>query len=541
MEEIYTSLSESLQSVFNREKKKSVGARTVILFVSICLAVAFYTYTVEYYDSDRNIWSYFRFKSKNYTFFTGSTGGFYIEIGNLIESKTRESSIINVRNVESLGGSENAIKVLTTPRSFGLIQEETLKGNDVVRDQLNYVTPLYMERIHIIYRKSKFEQFSENHPQLTLSTTDEVLNFFANSRIAAGPVGSGTRIIASYILSEVNQQIERKGIKTTNQEILNTSFSQGLNQIEGNENDIDILFTIAGAPLKKVKELLQQDEYGLISILPSFVSRLNNAFDVNLRMSDFNGIYDVDHDVATLGSYCYLISSRDVTGADILEFLTILSDNKDIIRTQFDIKLGDHFQLEEFDFLNLFKSKHENSIMEDVKNIIIFIVSFSFYSAISVLFLLWVVSSRKQAQYFKKIANINSACIPVNHTLDEGDSSLFHPIIYKNQVNIINKVIQGISNLIKLNIEINQDYKTGGITDKHQNHLLDHIEKTTYKLQKNLAQRLNELIDRGGKIKEVDLRVYFTAGYLLMDDYNFLKLKVSDVKMLTEQANLENR
>lgn len=537
MSDILSNLTDSLQVTFNKDKKGLFGARTLILILGLFFGTAFYTYTIEFYNPDSNIWQYFRLTSKNYNFFSGSPGGLYIEIGKLIQSKTAENSTINVRNIESLGGSENVIKVLTTPRSFGLVQEETVKENDMIREQLNYVTPLYLERIHIIYRKDKFEQFSKNFPQLTSSSSDEVLKFFANSRIAAGPVGSGTRVIASYILSEINKQInDNPRVEVDKQEIINVSFSKGLSSIKANEEEIDVLFTIAGAPLKSVKEVLKDGRFGLVSILPSFVTNVNSAFNLNLRMADFNGIYKTEHDVATLGSYAYLIASKDVSETDILELLTTLDSNKDVIRNQFDIRLGSHFQLDEFDFLNLYKSKHQDTFMKDIKNIILFLVTFSFYSAVTILFLLWIVSSRKQAKYFKKIVNIISDNIPVNYTLNESESSLFQPIIYQNQINIINKIIEGISHLIKLNIEINQDYQTGGITDKHQNHLLHHIEDNIGKLRKNLAQRLNELLEQGGEIKEIELRAYYTAGYLLTEDYQYLLSKVNATKLLTEQS-----
>ena len=132
---------------------RRVRARTVLVVLAVFFGAGIYSYVVDIYDPNKNllgqIWRGIR--QQRYTFYSGASGGFYIAIGEALEENTRADASIAVVNEESSGGLANATSVMTMPNSFGLVQEDTLPKEDFIRDHIRYVTPLYLERLHIIY------------------------------------------------------------------------------------------------------------------------------------------------------------------------------------------------------------------------------------------------------------------------------------------------------------------------------------------------------------------------------------------------------
>src|SRR5687767_4183634 len=91
-----------------------------------------------------------------YNFFSGQPGGAYYSIGNAINGKfgNEGHSIINRR---TSGGSENGMKLTFEKKSFGLIQEELINHDDQLQKNVRIVAPLFLERMHIVYRKDIFK------------------------------------------------------------------------------------------------------------------------------------------------------------------------------------------------------------------------------------------------------------------------------------------------------------------------------------------------------------------------------------------------
>ena len=134
-----------------------------------------------------------------------------ISIGAALEENTRTDSSIAVVNEESSGGLANATYVMTTPNSFGLVQEDTLPKDDFIRDSIRYVTPLYLERLHIIYDHREYVAWyqkkfgSSGEPPSPSLGADANMHkavkaFFQQAKVSTGPVGSASRIFASYLL-----------------------------------------------------------------------------------------------------------------------------------------------------------------------------------------------------------------------------------------------------------------------------------------------------------------------------------------------------
>ncbi len=528
---MFSKFLDIIQGVFKRPR---VGLRSTITMLGIIVSVAAYYYIIDIYDPESNILTRFRVLSRNYTFFSGSPGGFYTRIGTNLENitKDRESRIL-IQNKKTAGGSENAIKVLTTPMSLGLIQEDTLREGDFIKKQLRYITPIYLERMHVLYRvdsAKELAQLSGDSPlRLSAGTNLEVLKFFARSKINAGPVGSGTRVLTSYILSEINTQLRgHKNIKLT-QQIFGHPTAEAYDKLlKDNEDEkIDIVFTIAGAPLPEVLKLLENEKHKirLLSIDPSFVAKINKSYGANLRATDFKGIYSLSNqpDVATTGSYAFLVAHRDVPNYDILKILEILYQSRDKIRLDMGLKPDSHFQLKEFDFFGSFQAEHQESQIKTLRNILFFLVSVTVSAVGVITFLVWIVSSIKQGAYFKEINQICTSVFTKEPKLKPHNSVFWIPQIEGNQSMAISVLVTGLRDAHFLQSIIFHDYRTGVIMDQHHRNLFDNLNRIISKMSDQLDRRINEALDGGlKKLTRVDLRAFYTAGFLKENAYRTL-------------------
>ena len=540
--------------------KFSLGWKAILNILSFVVAISVYLSAINTIDPNSNLWRSITrlFKTPQYQFFSGGEQGVYYAVASSIEAAAKNGDMsFSIDNVGTSGGSENAIKVLTNSNSFGLVQEESIKTDDFIRQELNYISPLYLERMHILLRRDNSANVQVSYddpPVLTANTDQDVLKLFANARISTGPVGSGSIVISSYILGEIDNQIKEKGI-TENQEVLNLSMGEGLKNIRteyAGPDQIDILFNIAGSPVKEIKNILQDDQYMLVGIDPSFVSVLNSKNNLNLRLTDFKdakdgskgGIYKNSEKVSALGSYAWLISSKDVPNNDILQVLNLMEANASTIARKLGVEDPDnrHSPLTEMKFHDLYKLKHDRENIGMLKSIFIFLSSLIISIVFVFSFLQYVLSFRKQSYYFHKIVSIINSSFPVNTELynnnfavgevpEDVDLPFKRPIVLERQEEIIDNVVIGIQSILLLNNEINHDFQNGTLTNNSFTFLILKVEDTRLKLQKHLARRLNEIIERGQQFKSErildDLRIYFTAGYLLDDDYERLKAAVN--------------
>ena len=123
---------------------------------------------------------------KNYKIFSGNIGGLYNRIGDLLDKQSRneenkiETLGFKLANERTNGGLDNVVNVLSNSNSFGFIQEATIDKEDVLRQQVQYITPLYMERMHILYDYNQFKKFSPDNriPELSSNLDTAIKLFF---------------------------------------------------------------------------------------------------------------------------------------------------------------------------------------------------------------------------------------------------------------------------------------------------------------------------------------------------------------------------
>jgi hypothetical protein len=161
--------------------------RGSLVILSAFTASFFYSFAASSLSPDRNVYTEWRSINQVFTFYTGSPEGFYASIGQGMQNGDAEVRL-DLALRETSGGEENAIRVLTSANSFGLVQEETISQDDFIREHVQYVTPLYMERVHAIYCK---EKVSTEQLRLDTSLDASAQDFFRNARINIGVVGIG--------------------------------------------------------------------------------------------------------------------------------------------------------------------------------------------------------------------------------------------------------------------------------------------------------------------------------------------------------------
>jgi len=501
--------------------------RNIILLLGILISLVIYYLIADYYTPFKNVLKYWSAKDDVYTFFSGSKEGFYNKIGielNKLNSTKNDFETNNIRvNVvdSTSGGLDNAIQVLSRKKSFGLIQESTLSSNDELREQINYVSPLYMERLHIICKKNllgsnKIGELSPNDTALTEK-------LFKGSRISIGEVGSGTRVVSSYLLEVLGANPS---------EIHSYSQEEGLEKLKN--DSIDILIVIVGAPLSQYTDLLQKDsDYQLIGISPTLIVEINDRFSTNYRVSNFKKKYPLYEDINTLGSYSYLISSKDVGERAHIEMLRRIAYTSESLKENLKIKGWKDlkFQLREIDFYSGVDSRETDINVEMYKSIGLFIISILISSFLAVWMLIWIFSSIKLAKYFRHITRVYKNFYPQAVGINKNDSSVFLGRLPEHGSNQINELIIGIDHLRRLKSEVRKDYETGGISESHFRNLLSNAQLALEEFRSALTRAISNDVKQNNKndsyLTEKAISNFFASSFLDKDQYQMLLLKRS--------------
>ena len=319
-------------------------------------------------------------KAIKYHFYTGYPAGTYHTIGKNVEGEfTRNGD--SIINDTTKGGYENAMKVIIQKNSFGLIQEEMINQNDLLRKNVRFITPLFLERMHIIYRKDLFKNCGDQ-VQLSAVTDTKILRCISDSVkiVNPGPVGSGTRILASYVLTLIGEQI--KGTLETfpkykqNDLSFRKAYNNMLRDDCNKDSLIDILFYVAADPVLPIKKLLDSKKYCLMSIDPSLVIRLNKEFNLNLQIADFKNKYEQTNKISTIGTLAYLIGSKTIRDDAVVSLLHKIEKSKAAIHWELiGDSTKDNLPLKEFGFFNSFSDAYSESQKFHWKELAAFVFS----------------------------------------------------------------------------------------------------------------------------------------------------------------------
>jgi TRAP-type uncharacterized transport system substrate-binding protein len=367
-----------------------------------------------------------------------------------LEKNTQHDSQIRLVNKQTNGGAENAVRVLTTRASFGLLQENTLSKSDMIRQKIRFVTPLYLERMHVLYRKDKAPDL-----QLKANLQAKEKDFFKKARINAGPVGSSTLIIASYILDFIEKDLQT--VNDVTLAVKSMSTTEAIRALEGDK--LDVHFVMSAAPIPEITEALKNENIGLMAIDPSMVAKINKQFGITLRIADFRDIYS--QEVTTLGSYSQLVCSKDVSEADAVRVAQMVKEYENEIQSGF--APHGHLPLSEFDFYQTVSDDSFERSMKFVRSLLIFLVSVFATTGFLTTAIVWSISNGKNARYFSTYKDLRTETSNLRTQTGEHestDSEINIKELIKQLLDLEERRSRAVESLII-------DASTGGITDTH--------------------------------------------------------------------------
>jgi hypothetical protein len=134
-----------------------------------------------------------------------------------------------------------------------------INHDDQLKKNVRIVSPLYLERLHIFYKIHLFDS-CETCIQLSSKTDSSLLDCFTRKvrKINVGQVGSGTRIIASYVLALIDKQISDCKIPRGRYKQTDKGFLNDCNAMCSKDtiNAPDIVFYVGADPIDSVMKVL---------------------------------------------------------------------------------------------------------------------------------------------------------------------------------------------------------------------------------------------------------------------------------------------
>ena len=450
-----------------------------------------------------------------YNFYSGESSSTYDKIGRTITRDKFVSAHFGVsdsiglfddgdtlENIGTSGGYENLMKVTSQKNSFGLVQDAVIRlQDDQLLKSIKIVTPLFEERLHVFYRKDCFLGHPDIERQLSANTDPWILRCFYKKvkYIQTGKVGSCTRIIAGDVMDLIERQIRQERAKkpvSISYHLKDDSLSSAINtilqyksakkQLKKKSDTIDIMFYMGADPIDDIRSILDANEYGLMSVSPSFLSLLNSEFNLNLQVADFQKKYDSADHISTVGTFTSLIASRDIGSDDVKRMLRKISDATLNIQKSFihlrppctdscysglSTNCSYILPLAEFGFYKYFEDTSREEKIAKIKTVIPFLIAIiSFFFPI-----------------LKSVSALNSVFISwqINQEIDR---------ILK-----IKNGELGDNDIKKFNQELADRYGDGDLSESHYNALVKRIashghEQETYEQNKGNSQ--NEKINR---------------------------------------------
>jgi TRAP-type uncharacterized transport system substrate-binding protein len=342
--------------------------RNLVAMVVIAAVAGPYLYYASYRGTDSDFLEFvFERRKQAYIFCGGPEGGFYMKLARLVEREAPKS--LRLKAAVTTGSLDNGRKVANSERSLGIVQADTYAHEPGLAESAQIICPLYMGRMHILYDAQAFERsareswslaadetsrralaiharasnawdeakeepvFPALKPRLRQTLDPFSRRFLAHARMSAGPVGSGTRVLASYLL-------DLAGIGNERNEALD--FTEALNRLSAAPDDPGSLAVamVFAAPLDIVKETLESSggRIRLLGIDSALTAKLSRDYGVAFQPTDFGDSYIVETEgggrqnlaagVATIGTHSLLIASKDVPEDAIAAALKIIDENR---------------------------------------------------------------------------------------------------------------------------------------------------------------------------------------------------------------------
>jgi len=487
------------------------------------------------------------------TFIAGVKGGVYEKIAQgLVSQGENGLGEFKVVKKETHGSLENLALVSRLPKSFTIVQAESLSQiklefGQASGDNIQLVTPLYLELMHLVMRKDQVDRYKEKMEKAGLSI-ESVINqqdflqkILSESIVSTGPFLGGTNSFAAAILNAANISPQ--------QNLYNISLEEGLRRLnQQKEGKIDALFFMSGAPVPAIHKIFKNKNEGetltLVPVTGSFPHALQQDFGVpTIRSIIPKGTYpNINKDLPTVGVPAWLVASKDVSTKTILNFLRRMNklvDEDSSFKEPLDFKDNIRSAIIRYESIK----EAESGGFFSRLTVFFFTVIVTWFVFCSLIMTVW--SKVNQSIFFKNIHQIyldytadttvdyqeNSPKFKKSHLLD-----LLHlPFTEIDGKKAVNDRITGISNLHKLVVEIREAYKKGNLLISDMQFLLDRLYKVRDIFHRQITQHVFLLFHEyrkdpekfGELIKLID--DHYMAGYIKKDDYAWLTEKAVEV------------
>ncbi len=525
-------------------KPKSYRWRTIIILMSLTISVSIYRYTMQYYNSDNDfvkIATNVIFPPhKAYYFYSDlSTDEIstYAKLGQAM-SRAAEQDLeanITIKPRGESGALENAYGVLNHPNAFGIIQSDTYLSASFIKNRIKEITPLYMERLHILYRCSKncnheepliLRRTSENSPCDANYIVEEAIK---NHKISLGVSGSSASLLFPILLRHFGIG-ETQALKLASELAVPMQEMVAELQRSKEERRIDVaVFTVGTSHLvkdilsknKNSDDQLSDERYHLIGVDPVEIPIINEKFHQALETTKFNSsYYDIPYSLPTVGAFALLVSSSGLSDREIAHFLSML----DNISRQADMKhIFESPPIVLNDLKTFYQSKHNKSSWNWFKALIVFLISVSVSTFLIIHLLIWMISSSKQARNYNQMMDIYRQTTGRNAAPNDspGDTLV--------QLNRAHNLVNGIQELRQLGQSVREQYNEGTMTITHHEYLIQNLQYLIRRMQKRLVQRLSFQQDLFGDTTSLfrerfvqHIRHWHADSYIETEGYRFL-------------------
>jgi TRAP-type uncharacterized transport system substrate-binding protein len=500
--------------------------RNFLFFLALLAGVITYNILIDYYNPAGNLISQIWPNKRVYKLYSGEKGGFYAVIGKSMEQGSANRGDFSIVNKETKGGIQNFYKATSYSRSIALVPEFILQTHAPMGDYLNKVSPLYEERLHVIYNYHRFRrQFPDSSPpRLSISLREQTVKYLNGTKVNASSVGSGTNLLSRIILNELEYHNSQLRIESVTQMAIDDAY------LALKRNSIEIMFLLAGAPLNSVEELLATDSFRLMDIDPAFIAIINQKYNLKLTYSNFNGKYESQGErsaVNAMGSYAYLTASKDVPKFVLKEVMVLLEENKGEIMRKLEISDPDKFQLREFDFLQNYHDSNEGHTREFWKNLVVFVLSVSTSTLFLLWLFIWIASNVKMTRYFRKGTKIYLESVPKHSSrqLIRNDDSNVDVLLIPDQRGLAVGLVEGLNKYYQMKEDLVGDYESGGITETHYRSILRVTNASIEEVQGMLFRRIYRLHDVGKQVPLELIKKYYTVGYIRKDRFDQLLIR----------------
>lgn len=506
-----------------------------IRLTSLLLIMVLFGLVNEYATAER-FWGWYFLRQwrspESVTFFAGTEGGVYSEIGKKI-AKRSQSEDFKITDITTDGSIDNLSRLSRTPNSFALVQADSLAQSNIMfgevgSGEIKLIAPLYVELLHLVLRNEKNESIQGSNNNLP-PQHDRLRQALDDKVIVSGHFLSATNSYAAAVLDIIDANPRQNLYDADLEDCMDR-----LRSPEGSTDRVDAVFFMSGVPAPAIKDAFGKEPptansaLKLLPVTGSFPAVLQRKYKIPvIRTNIPAGIYHKNQpNVSTVGSPAWLVASKDVTTHSILAFLRTLQTISE--------KSGNMEEWLPPYFLDAVKntlSKYENIRKVEAKEAHSRMLVFLGTCLVSLfpvcLIVVPLFSKYLQSEHFKEIHKTYRDHLKIYTELEntEGPDPARPSFDGDEGEKRLSTLVKGISELhIRVQM-IREDYDKGALMIMDMRFLLERLYGVMEIFHRKVAWQLSKIVRGGGDQKQVAeyAERYLITGYLTIDDYKWLK------------------